>query len=126
MTKTKVAVYGTLRRGFGNHGLLEGSQMIGEGNTVDGFTMRARGIPYVSKNGQTQIKVEVYSVDEVTLDDLDSLEGHPRWYKREEVDVKLDNGKYERAYMYLMDEESVSNVGIVESGDYKNYVYGEA
>lgn len=125
MNKTKVAVYGTLRAGFGNHRLLEGSTFLGEGNTIDGFTMRARGIPYVSKNGDTNIKVEVYSVDDVTLEDLDSLEGHPNWYRREEVDIKLDNGKNEKAWMYLMEERAVDGVSVVPSGDYKKYAYGQ-
>ena len=51
------------------------------------------GLPYVirgkSKLGK-HVEVEVYSVDAKTLQDLDNLEGHPTFYRRDLIDVKLD------------------------------------
>lgn len=107
----KVFVYGTLRKELGNHYLLQDSVYLGTGSTLDHFVMLessiGRSIPYVVKLNETNkvlstiVEGEVYEVDDLTLANLDRLEGHPGWYKREYIDVVLDD-EIVKAMIYLM------------------------
>tara|TARA_R110000744_G_scaffold161885_1_gene278462 strand:- start:758 stop:1159 length:402 start_codon:yes stop_codon:yes gene_type:complete len=88
----KVFVYGTLKSGFSNNILLSQSTLLGPGVTENLYAMYEDGIPYVSKSSeQSQISGEVYMVDSQSLDNLDLLEGHPRWYKREKTKISYFN-----------------------------------
>lgn len=86
----KVAVYGTLKRGFGNHRLLEKAEFIGVGDTLPFFDMISfGGYPGVI-SGTESIKVEVFEVsDQDTIDNLDFLEGHPSFFRRDDTHIKL-------------------------------------
>ncbi len=102
MKKTTIFVYGTLRRGFGNHSFLNQSTFKGTATTVEKFTMFCSGqIPFVSRSQAiSNIVGEVYEVDEHTLRNLDALEGcRPKcskeggfesnsWYIREQIAVQ--------------------------------------
>lgn len=84
----KIAVYGTLKRGHYNNRFIGTSEFIGEGITKDKYQMTSNGhFPYLSKNGDYNIKVEVFEVNEDDLKNIDRLEGHPTFYKREVVDI---------------------------------------
>ena len=86
-----VFVYGTLKKGFSNHRLLASSELLGAAQTVKMYAMYSTGVPIVVKDESiSPIFGELYRVDEVTLVYLDSLEGHPDWYRREEVEVLLE------------------------------------
>jgi gamma-glutamylcyclotransferase (GGCT)/AIG2-like uncharacterized protein YtfP len=54
---------------------------------------------------------EVYRVDSETLDALDVLEGHPDWYKREQV-----NTPWKWAWLYFMPESYAESAPEIESG----------
>jgi gamma-glutamylaminecyclotransferase len=113
----KIFVYGTLMKGFGNNRLLEHSEFVGKAITKNKYTMRERGIPFVNEHKETsKIYGEVYNVDKPTLRALDSLEGHPRWYYRKEIDLELEDGESIKAEIYFNEE---SNCDIVRSGDYR-------
>ena len=89
---TKVFVYGTLRRGFGNYRrLLEGnSRFIGEAATPAEFTLLDLGsYPGLVRGGETAVHGEVFEVDAATLARLDRLEGHPSFYERQGLTVQL-------------------------------------
>jgi gamma-glutamylcyclotransferase (GGCT)/AIG2-like uncharacterized protein YtfP len=92
--RTTIAVYGTLKYGHGNHGLIKDSDFIGYGNTRNRMRLCVEGLPYVirgkHKDGK-QIDVEVYSVSDEVLAAVDSLEGHPTFYKRETIAIELDS-----------------------------------
>lgn len=111
-----VAAYGTLREGYGNNRLLSSSKHLGTGQTVEKYTLRASGIPFVSKEPLHNVVVDVYKVDNDTLENLDSLEGHPEWYCREKIPVKVGDTRME-AWLYFND--GYSHLPIIESGDYK-------
>lgn len=114
----KVAVYGTLREGFGNNVLLQNSQKLGQALLPPNLTMYTHGgLPFVHNDGDTsnQVLVDVYEVDDSTLARLDRLEGHPSWYKREQVETDA----FGMAWTYLNDE--VSGLDVVESGDWAEY-----
>ena len=108
-----VAVYGTLKHGFGNNYLLKrgGAKFWGGGFTVDKHRMPDWQTPVVFKGTNAKgegaaIKVEVYEVTTGLLEgDLDHLEGHPHWYKREKVKVFLTFGnRVETCWLYFMRE----------------------
>ena len=121
---TRVAVYGSLRRGFGNHGLLEDSLFIGEALTEARYTMlHLGGFPGVVKKGNTSITVELYDVDEETLRRLDRLEGHPGFYERLPVKVLPVNADqtdapqaWEWVSMYLLPNDW--DGAAIETGDW--------
>lgn len=98
-----VAVYGTLREGQGNHRLLSKHAPALSTERVKGYVMySAGGFPVIYKDPNRFITVELYEVDEETLTGpLDSLEGHPSWYRRELVDI---NGT--QAWIYIMQREN--------------------
>jgi len=86
-----VAVYGTLKRGYGNHMLLANSIYIADGYTEEPYPLvvHGSGLPFlIDKPGVgKKVRVEVYLVDSDTLNTLDALEGHPDWYQRKEKEV---------------------------------------
>lgn len=116
-----IAVYGTLKKGFGNHGYLSNSELICVGETKEKFAMYKRGIPFVVKDEKiSNIKVEVYKVDKETLRMLDALEGHPAWYKREPLTIISNDGDEIEAELYFNDlnESEKEKLILVENGNY--------
>jgi gamma-glutamylcyclotransferase (GGCT)/AIG2-like uncharacterized protein YtfP len=112
--RVRVFVYGTLKRGQSNHGLLINEQYIG----ADCITMNGRMIdlgafPGVVRDQQDEgtIRGEVYEVCEDTLNALDWLEGHPTFYRRD----KYKTATGIRCWMYtLPDAASYDRCGAQE------------
>lgn len=95
-----VAVYGSLKRGYGNHGFLDTAELLNVTRTAESdYKMFALGgYPGVVKSDEGyKIHVEVYEVDDETFKSLDGLEGHPSFYCRELTD--LEDGQ--QAWMYI-------------------------
>lgn len=115
-----LAVYGTLKRGFGNNSLLEriNAKFITSGKTSNKYTMFKSGIPFVTKKEMTNITVELFDVNDDTVYMVDRLEDNPNWYKREEIPIDGDDGKKYQAWLYFMDHASVKHNQIVETGNY--------
>lgn len=126
---SRVAVYGSLLEGFGNHRLLEGSQKLGS-TIIEGYNMYSLGaFPcIVPNNDDGRIQVEVYEVDAETMQRLDFLEGYPHMYDRHEVEYDLGQGE-ELAWIYFM--HKVPGVGggytmpRIESGSWKEYRFAK-
>jgi gamma-glutamylcyclotransferase (GGCT)/AIG2-like uncharacterized protein YtfP len=113
-----VFVYGTLKKGHGNHRCLSGADFVGESNTAYKYAMYVNGLPYVTKQEKiSQIQGEVYCVDEDGLARLDSLEGHPVFYCREEVPVEI-NGKVYQAWLYFCNRFNKNRATLAQDGDY--------
>jgi len=129
--KTLLCAFGTLKRGFHNHRLIEGSQLIGTGRTKDKYllttidrtpleTVNKDGaliqtfqkhhinitpFPYVMENTSHYfVEIELYLVTRNTLEMCDRLESIPYLYKRKTVDI-LVNGKDYQGEMYFYNEE---------------------
>ncbi len=104
-TSFQVAVYGTLKEGYGNHRLLEGSKLIGKGTTALKYPMvQGYGFPYVydEEGVGENIHVEVYEVTTEVMDSLDRLEGvDSGHYTPALVDIDLEGGVWEQAEMYF-------------------------
>lgn len=107
-----IFVYGTLKKKYHNNRLLGNSTFVGEG-TVKG-TLHVTGLPYL-RPGNTHVHGEIYEVNEQTLGTLDSLEGHPNWYKRTPMLAWLNTGDIIAVEAYVYQRE-LSPDSIRESG----------
>lgn len=121
----KVAVYGTLREGRGNHRLLTTSTKLGT-CTLQGWEMYPAGmhggfpVIYASDALQDEIVVEVYECTTDTLTGpLDGLEGHPTWYRRQLVDTPFGE-----AWIYVMQDEGYKQYPRITSGDFVQFQTG--
>ena len=106
-----VGVYGTLKCGHGNHRLLMSSTFIGKGKTNDRYPLTISSLPYLHKqeNVGHNVEVEVYKVDHPTLEQLDRLEGHPHFYKREVIEIRMNSGRLLSAWVYFVQNRSHNN-----------------
>jgi len=94
----RVFVYGTLMRGFSNHGLLRAAEFLGPHVTEPGFTMlHLGGYPGVRKGGDAAVTGEVYRVSAAMLARLDKLEDCPRLFVRETIETP-----WGATYIYLL------------------------
>ena len=113
----RVAVYGSLRQGMGNHRLLEGSKFLGQ-DVIEGFVMYSLGafpcVKSVWPDPDNSIVVEVYEVDDDTFARLDRLEGYPSFYDRRKTDTKFGD-----AWIYTI-EERTSGIR-VDHGDWVRF-----
>lgn len=111
-----VAVYGSLRKGMGNHPLLErnDAQLLST-ERIKGFDMFSLGgFPYI-KPADGEITIEVYAVPITAMKDLDRLEGYPHFYDRMLVDTTKG-----QAWIYFIADYG-SGYGKVDSGDWVQY-----
>jgi gamma-glutamylcyclotransferase (GGCT)/AIG2-like uncharacterized protein YtfP len=99
---TLVAVYGTLKKGFGNHYLIEGQKFLGIGETPPDYAMLSFGSYPGAIDGDERIQVEVYEVENKALQRMDNLEGHPSFYRRNLTPIIMDNGDIKEAWMYSL------------------------
>lgn len=87
----KVFVYGTLKRGYDLHHMMDNSIRIGNAITERGFVLLSLdGIPYMARvsNMPTKVVGEVYEVTPERLRSLDWLE---RGYIRTPIQVFLED-----------------------------------
>ena len=101
--KELVAVYGTLKKGFGNYlRYLQDQEFVGSGTTQDRYPLIVKGLPYLinEKGKGYNVEVDVFNVDMPTLQSLDALEGHPHWYRRKEINI-LVNGSARKCWIYF-------------------------
>jgi len=122
-----IAVYGTLRQGFGNHRIINDKPF--HKTELTNFVMYSLGgFPAIveSNDDKDTIAVELYEVDDITLANVDSLEGYNResdhnpFYDCKEVEVYLGDGNYTTASIYVMHENSryIKGAPVVKSGDW--------
>ncbi len=115
-----VFVYGSLMRGYGNHGLLEESTYLGRAS-VEKLSLHSLGsfpaaIP--SDRDDSVVHGEVYSVDDSTLARLDRLEGHPTFYERQVVELQGLEKVATNVSMYVYQGEVSRHC---PSGDWRDY-----
>jgi gamma-glutamylaminecyclotransferase len=102
----RVAVYGTLKRGFWNHDFLKGCRFLDIGITKGRYKLFDVGYPYAvpDKNG-LPLLVEVYELPSPkVLSRLDFLEGYPNHYKRKIETIHTESGDNVRAWLYYTEE----------------------
>lgn len=100
----RVFVYGTLKRGHGNHSLLREAKFIGEALTIKKFRLFDVGFPYaVPSQKGARLKGEVYEVNSPEImRALDWLEGFPHHYDRQVITVELESGEKVDAWIYVV------------------------
>lgn len=98
-----IFVYGTLKRGCGSHYILRDAVFIGRARTRDYYALYllAGGLPAVVKNPLSQIRGELFHVSNHILEKVDLFEGHPSFYRREEVVVIDEHNKMRNAFIYF-------------------------
>lgn len=109
---THVFVYGSLKRGLGNYSLLEynDAEFVGFDTISGPLTMVSfGGFPAVchdsSVRGVNTIFGQTFRIPAPGLLALDALEGHPRWYRREQFQTDEHNRK---AWIYLQPESEIT------------------
>lgn len=129
-----VAVYGTLKKGFGNNRVLGNSKLIGT-SVIDGFKMYSVGGFPAIVNDVGSVMVELYRVDDSVLPNLDRLEGYSpgeddgmylrRTLDGQELTVRMVDGSVgfmsgSKVSFYLWNS-GISGLGLVvaENGIYK-------
>ena len=87
-----VFVYGTLKRGEANHGVMESAdgEFMAESKLAGYYIVNTPWYPFAAKsdNDDDYIEGELYKVPADKLHILDTLEGYPQLYDRDTVDVQ--------------------------------------
>jgi gamma-glutamylcyclotransferase (GGCT)/AIG2-like uncharacterized protein YtfP len=99
-----VFVYGSLKEGFGNHGILEGSEFICSTRTK-GRSYRMISLdafPAVLRGGKNAISGELYQVDLMTMLYLDMLESNGELYERKLVELESGHKAWMYCFLYNM------------------------
>lgn len=99
----KVFVYGTLKKGFNNHHIMDGSTFIDDVETRDNYTLIVNDYIslYNTPGTADRTSGELYSVSEKKLRELDYFEGCPSFYYRDEIVVIDSNGNFHNAFVYF-------------------------
>jgi len=106
-----VFVYGTLKRGEQNHHWLEGASWQGEAE-LPGVVLHDLGPFPMAVVGAGLALGEVYAVEGSGLAKLDELEGYPRLYNRQVME--LVDGR--RAWVYLGRPRQVRHAPVLRGG----------
>lgn len=91
MAKTRVFVYGTLKKGNSIRGLdklCANARFIGEAETSDNnYSLYDLGaFPAACSPGVNRIRGEVWEIDnELLTEQLDAIEGYPHFYTRDKI-----------------------------------------
>lgn len=112
-----VFVYGTLKRGFGNHRVMQeaGGRFVCEATTTEQFPLVEQGLPYLLlRPGQgRRVEGEIFRVGTPEgWRRLDHLEGHPQFYHREVIAIEAADGDTYEAWAYFLTHEDESLAGL--------------
>lgn len=125
----RVFVYGSLMSGQYNHRLLADAQLLEPTRTADqtfilldlgsypGVVRPENPTPFGDE--LTDIQGELYLVTDSQLAALDRLEGHPRFYQRQPVNLAHHD---EPAWMYLLPESHAAHNMQIHSGNWAAHV----
>ena len=83
-------VYGTLRVNGRNNNILIEQHYVGKGTTIDKYNLIIKELPYLYKEPVDNIGGDVCIIDDDMLSFLDVFEGHPHFYRREKINVKVN------------------------------------
>ena len=107
-------VYGTLKRGHGNHHIIRNAEYVGDFVTESKFGLVSMGeFPGMvdckepSEEG-CNIKGELFFVDDAMLEYCDRLEGVPHFYRREAITVRSESDPPDTisCFVYILNKAS--------------------
>ena len=116
-----VFVYGTLKRGHGNHHWLAGAPFMGEAELPQVVLFDLGPFP-MAVPGNGRVIGELYRIDAAALARLDRLEGYPRLYDRRPL--PLADGR--SAWVYLGRPHQVRHVPPIADGRWQGPAPGAA
>jgi gamma-glutamylcyclotransferase (GGCT)/AIG2-like uncharacterized protein YtfP len=112
--KRLVFVYGSLKRNFDNHYIIEKAKYKCEAKTLKRFDMfkeDCANYPYLLKRTTTKsynVKGELYEISRNDiLNELDKFEDAPNYYERRTIKVKIYSGEIKKADAYFMKEHKI-------------------
>lgn len=134
-----VFVYGSLRKGLSNHHFLDNSEYIGDFVSEKQFhlmTYKNFNFPYLLDDlgidrPKSNIKGEIYKINDITLKKLDNLESNSIVYQRKKYKFINDNIEIE-AYIYILvkpliieyiKEKIDIDYFLITSGDWREFLY---
>lgn len=118
----KFFVYGSLKKGFHNHPVIEGANYLGTFDTPKNYTMYSMGsYPAVTLGGETSIHGEVYETDnQHIINRLNRLEGYSGTPTKEGghnfYDLETINSPYGQLNMFVIRDIGHYSRAIVKSG----------
>lgn len=103
MITEKIIVYGTLKRGFHNHGYCRNAVSIRECTIVGALFDTGWGFPAFRPDlGTDKIGAEIIEVPIRDVPAIDRLEGVPHLYEKQQIECELPDGTTEEATVYVM------------------------
>ena len=122
MTKILISVYGSLRKGLGNHRLLENAKYLGDFETEPKFSLYSLGgYPGLKTEGTTSVVMEVYEVTPIEANRIDQLEGYTPGREATFYDKIPIDTPYGEASVYIY-VDKIPESKLVESGDWKQHM----
>ena len=129
MPNHRIFVYGTLKRGFPNHALMQGATFVGDALTIAAYPMIVQGRHFspvmIPEPGQGhRIVGELWEVEDAKLAALDELESiHlPTGYIRDTIPVEVDGARFE-AGVYFKPRARIVVVQSEPHADYQDRRY---
>ena len=110
-----VFVYGSLKRGHGNHRCLEGAEFVGPGILDNAKMLNLGAFPGLvpaPPGAYYPVFGEVYKITPEILARLDRLEGHPDFYCRSMEDIwqtMEQNCPVWTAWVYFLSKDSAEH-----------------
>ncbi len=114
----RIFVYGTLRKGECRNYILSDCQFLGYAK-AKGFVLYNIGAFPGMVEGEGEVIGEVYEIPKDLLEKLDWVEGVPDLFRREIIEVRLEDGQTISVYAYIYNR-GVKNKLLIPSGDWKD------
>jgi gamma-glutamylaminecyclotransferase len=107
--KVYLFAYGSMKRGFKNHGRLINDSFIGNATTLDKYIMHptiSYNFPYALESvAKWNLIGELYELSSADIKDIDIFEGTPNHYYRKEIEVLCEKKIY-NSFIYFRSENN--------------------
>lgn len=118
MNTVKIVCYGTLMTGERNHRFCRNAVSIKPCTFRGTLYDTGWGFPAVQLTGSGTVHGEIMEVPIADWPGIDRLEGYPRLYDREEIEVVLEDGTADRGWVYVMNDVS-EMAKVIPGGNWK-------
>lgn len=112
-----VFVYGTLKSGYPADWLMKRNGVLLGNAQARGTLFNLGPFPGYRREGEYQVKGELWEVSEQGVSQLDRYEGEGSLYDRVEVEVQTDNGKNQNVFIYEIREAGEEDE-VISSGEW--------